>query len=263
MKFGNLSVSLDYASVENQSTFSPSIVKLNRILNRVSANINNKAQQFDGYMHSFSSMIRERRASREGMESTGESFRNRKINMGLIKKHLKSIAIAGAIVFVIIVLGKALFKTGKSSNAESPEIKPAKATMQINKEFAFPLNASTGDKVADVKFMLENAELRDDIIVSGRRATSIKGREFLILTVKISNEYKSAIQIDTRDYVRLSVNGNDEWLAPDIHNDPVEVQAISTKYTRLGFAINETDKDLLVRIGEINGAKETISLEFK
>jgi hypothetical protein len=57
------------------------------------------------------------------------------------------------------------------------------------------------------------------------------------------------------------VNGNtSELLAPDIHNDPVEVQAISTKPTRVGFPINDTDKKLTLFIGEINGQKDKVEL---
>jgi hypothetical protein len=72
------------------------------------------------------------------------------------------------------------------------------------------------------------------------------------------------IEINSRDYVRLIVDGNTkEMLAPEIHNDPVEAQAISTKYTRVGFPINTSDKNLVLQVGEINGPKQTIKLEFK
>ena len=33
-------------------------------------------------------------------------------------------------------------------------------------------------------------------------------------------------------------------------------------YTRIGFAINETDKNLRIRVGEITGKKEEISIKF-
>ena len=100
--------------------------------------------------------------------------------------------------------------------------------------------------------------------VEGKGEKVVKGRIFLFFTIKISNGYTQAIEMNTKDYARLSVNGNfDEWLAPDIHNDPVEVQAISTKYTRLGFPINENDKNLVLRIGEIEGEKQEIPLELK
>jgi len=103
----------------------------------------------------------------------------------------------------------------------------------------------------------------DEIVVKGQRATAIRGRTFLILTLKITNGYTRPIEIDTKDYVRLSVNGNrDEWLAPDIHNDPVLVQATSTKFTRVGFPVYDSDSDLLLRVGEIEGKKEFIELSI-
>ena len=85
----------------------------------------------------------------------------------------------------------------------------------------------------------------------------------MIINLKIVNTLKQGINVNAKDYMRLTVNGNNnELLAPDIHNDPVEVQAISTKYTRVGFAINESDKNYVLRIGEIDGGKESIKLAF-
>lgn len=70
--------------------------------------------------------------------------------------------------------------------------------------------------------------------------------------------------MNTRDYVRLIIDGNqEEKLAPDIHNDPVEIQAISTKQTRLGFAIDDNDKSLALQVGEIDGEKEVIELNLR
>ena len=71
-----------------------------------------------------------------------------------------------------------------------------------------------------------------------------------------------AIEIDSKDYVRLSVNNSDEWLAPEIHNDPVEVQAISVKNTRLGFTINAKNESLKLLVGEIDKDKQEIELNF-
>lgn len=90
----------------------------------------------------------------------------------------------------------------------------------------------------------------------------------LILNVKLVNNYTKPVQISARDYVRLTVNKNtSEQLAPDIHNDPVDSQASSTKPTRVGFFINESDKDLTLSVGQYvgdgSGKKETIKLSLK
>jgi hypothetical protein len=171
------------------------------------------------------------------------------------------------VVTVILILGMKFlssinFSTGGQKSA--PEVKGATATEEINREFIFPLKDANGDEIGSIKYMVEKAELRDEIIVKGQKATAVSGRTFIIFTIKVSNDFKQPIQINTRDYIRLSVNGNQtELLAPDIHNDPVEVQAISTKYTRFGFPINTTDTNLKVLVGEINSDKQEIELTLQ
>ncbi len=135
----------------------------------------------------------------------------------------------------------------------------AKASQTINKKFSFPLKDQEGKEVSKIKIDLQGVELRDQIIVKAQRVTAISGRTFLVLNLKITNEYNKTVQMNTRDYFRLSVNNNeDELLAPEIHNDPVEAQASSIKYTRLAFAINDSDKNLKLRVGELLNDKKTV-----
>lgn len=173
-------------------------------------------------------------------------------------------------LFLLVVVGVVLYGGykiatnvgGETSDSEG-KIKVQKATssQDLNKVLFFPLK-NGDEEISKIKYEIEKAELKDEIIVKGKRARAVEGRTFLIITLKITNEYSQQIDIKSRDYVRLSVNDSDEWLAPEIHNDPVEVQAMSTKYTRLGFPINVSDKDLALRVGEINGEKEIIPLEL-
>jgi len=139
------------------------------------------------------------------------------------------------------------------------------AQENLNKSFKFPLKDEDGENAGTFDYVIENAELRKQIVVKGQRATSVEGRIFLILNLKITNNLDKAIQLNTRDYVRIVVNNNDaELLAADIHNDPVEVQAISTKYTRLGLAISEENakNPITIQVGEIDGEKQTIEINF-
>ena len=184
-----------------------------------------------------------------------------------IRKIIKILLSLFVISMILIggykLLSKIKIKDIKDST-DKIELKPAKASQSLNKEFSFPLRNEKGEEVSVIKYTLEDAELRDEIIVKGKQAKSVKGRTFLILNLKVKNEFKQSIKIDTRDYLRLSVNGNEEeWLAPDIHNDPVEVQAISTKLTRIGFAIDDNASSLLLTIGEISADKERVVLELK
>jgi len=206
---------------------------------------------------------------RRSILSTSESGErvtlNNREDRPQLKKLLKYI-IWGIIIFSLLYfVAKAIkgISINPSQETSKLAITPAKASQDINKEFTFPLKNSKGEEVSRIKFTLEKAELRDEIIVKGKPARAVKGRIFLILTIKVTNNYSQPVEINTRDYLRLSVNKNEnEWFAPDTHNDPVEVQAISTEPAILGFAINETDRDLVLKVGEINQGKETIELNL-
>ncbi|MBI4036247.1 hypothetical protein HY383_04835 [Candidatus Daviesbacteria bacterium] len=179
---------------------------------------------------------------------------------------LLAVGIITATVIILIRSNSAESSTQVSSvsanNTSGVQIQPAKAKVVVNKEFSFPIKDDRGKEVGNIKYLIENAEKRDEILIKGQKATAIAGRTFLILNLKIENKSTHKIQVNTRDYVRLSVNNGKEWLAPDIHNDPVEAQAIATKYTRIGFPISDTDNKLTLQAGEINGNKTTVDLKF-
>lgn len=190
--------------------------------------------------------------------------RSPKLKLPLSPKVL--LVVLGIIVFAGVVL---LFKSNSnssavSSNSSKPAAPVAKQTQEINKEYSFPIKDDSGKELSRIKYVVQTAELQDEILVKGQRAQAVQGRTFLIIDLKISNSFDKGIQINSRDYIRLIINGNkNELIAADIHNDPVEVQAISTKLTRIGFPINDTDKNLELQVGEINGKKESIKLTFK
>jgi len=185
-------------------------------------------------------------------------------------KNKKSYFLPIAVIVILFVgisyltlKGTSATPSGAVGSDGRVEIKPAKAEQEFSKTFEFPLRDDKGKEVSRLKYQIQNIELRDEIVVKGKRATAIKGRTFLIVNLRVTNDYQSAIEINTRDYVRLSVNNSKERLAADIHNDPVEIQPISTKETRLGFPINDSDNDLKLFIGEINGKKEELKLNLK
>lgn len=196
--------------------------------------------------------------------SDSNSFSTVARKKGNMKKFLPIALLLIIIGGVIIIAGRMVVASTKPTNSDQrAEVKGPKASIKLNKEFSFPLLDAKGKELTRIKYTVENAELRDEIIVKGTRATSIKGRTFLIVNIKLVNDYDKAIDLKARDYLRLSVNGNDtELLAADIHNDPVNLQPISTKVTRLGFPINDTDSKLVLKVGEIKGNKESVPLNF-
>ena len=184
-----------------------------------------------------------------------------------IYKYRKLLIIVAILVLFLFTVKKIASKKPNpvTSNGDSRvTVQGAKASFDINKEFLFPLKDDKGKDLTQIKYLIEKAELRNEIIVKGQRAVAVKGKSFLILSLKVTNTYDRAIQINTRDYLRLSINGNkNELLAANIHNDPVSIQAISTQPVRLGFAINDTDIKLTLLVGEIKGEKQEIELNLK
>jgi hypothetical protein len=188
--------------------------------------------------------------------SSGISFRKKPMFIALV-------------IFVLLLIGAGFFLTQSSKKTPAStqgdkraQIPDAKARQDISKQYDFPIKDSNGKDVTKIQYSVENAELHDQIVVQGQQATAIKGKTFLVVNLKITNNFDKPIQLNTKDYIRLTRNNNTEQLAADIHNDPVTIQPISTKYTRLGFAINDNDKNLQLHVGEINGEKTTIDINL-
>jgi len=164
----------------------------------------------------------------------------------------------------VVAITIKLMMTSRKPVDERIVIKNAKASTTLNKTLSIPILDANGKEITKLSYIIESADLRDEIIVKGKRAVAVKGREFLILSIKMANGYEKTLEVNARDFVRLAVNGNEqELLAPEIHNDPVALQPISTKYTRLGFTINDTDKQLTIFVGEIKGGKEKVTLGLR
>src|SRR5258706_7712098 len=188
-------------------------------------------------------------------------FRNTKIKNSFL-------ILIPAIAILIVLVGVVKVLTSNSGGSQSVQgvstqlAKPLK-TVQVNKEFTFLLKDGSGKTAGEFKYKVLTAELDKQIIVKGTRATAIDGRVFLIINLELTNGANQGLQVNTKDYIRLSINGKtSELYAQEIHNDPVDVQAISTKFTRLGFTINESDKNYSLRVGEITGKKSDIKLKF-
>jgi len=202
------------------------------------------------------------------MDNNFTPNRRQKFDLSIIKKNIY-IPVA-IIIFIVIALGLLSLRkngstsnvTGRSAAAEQVSVQKARASQTLNKTFKFPLKDDAGKEVSTVTYTIQNIELRDQIIVKGETATAVKGRTFAILNLKLTNNYTKSIQINARDYVRLILNGSTEKLAADIHNDPVEVQAISTKYTRIGFPIDSDQRKFILQIGEISGAKQDVKISL-
>lgn len=190
-----------------------------------------------------------------------------RINANFNRSTIEKIIVGTVAVLIlagVVYFGKSVILSNGTSQGTTPGVlSQPKVTKSINKDFEFPLTNSKGEEVSKLKFRVEGVELRDQIIIKGKRASAIQGKVFLVINLKITSDYNRALAMKTRDYIRLVVNNNaSELLAPEIHNDPVEVQATSTKYTRVAFAILDNYKNLKLRVGEPDKQKTVIDLKL-
>lgn len=210
-------------------------------------------------------------SSKDRYSSSGSSLNRKKMRRFFKNSSMLPFILVGVAILVILFLAwdgiSSRFAGGtaapSASNDQRVVIKKAKATQIVNKTLEFPLNDQAGKEVSKLKYEIQTVELRDEIVVKGERATAIKGRTFLIANLKITNSFDKSIQVNVKDYIRLIIGNSSDKLAPDIHNDPVDVQAISTKLTRVGFPIDDDVKELTLQVGEIKGNKQLIKLDLK
>lgn len=190
--------------------------------------------------------------------STKYSKYTKLLNTRMLKNPF--VMLTGFVLLLAIAFFAGRFLAPASTNRLS--VPAPVATQQLNKTFNFPLRDDKGKEVSKVAYTIQSADLQDAFVFQGKLATAVKGRTFLIVNLKVTNPYSKTIQINAKDYIRVKVNGSSEQLAPEIHNDPVEVQADSTKYTRVGMAINDSDKNITLLVGELQGSKTSINLSL-
>ncbi len=148
--------------------------------------------------------------------------------------------------------------SNKTNVISAPKVAGTKS-IDINQTFtfeAFDRNRKSLEK--PIEYTITTVEKSKEIVLKSKKARAVDGKVFLIINLKLRNDNEVSSILHTREFIRLLPDG----LAPDLHNDPVEIQAISTKETRVGFAIKETATDLKLQVGTITGEKTTIDLNF-
>lgn len=175
----------------------------------------------------------------------------------------------GTIVFVLIVavavisgIRVALSTAMKSTVSQNASVAADAITVPIEREFSFNVYDKDKKLSDPVKYTLTSAQLSKQIIIKGQKATAVKGRTFLILNLKLINEFDKSLFLNTRNYVRVQPAGTTDNLAPEIHNDTVEAQPLSTKLTRIGLPVDENVKEFTLFVGELDGQKEQIVVTF-
>lgn len=170
------------------------------------------------------------------------------------------------ILGVLLLIGGIRFILTRSVSSNTPNqlgvTAPDALTTPVEREFSFQVYDKDKKLSDEVKYTITTVQLTKTIIIKGQRATAVKGRTFLILNLKLVNEFDKSLFLNSRNYVRIQPMGTQDNLAPEIHNDTVEVQPLSTKLTRIGLPVDEGIKEFKLFVGELEGEKEEIQIKF-
>lgn len=168
------------------------------------------------------------------------------------------------VIGIVIVLAIFTFVnvSAKKSNGSTSGAKTQ--TVNIDRNFEFPAINNLAKKVPDkIKVRIKGVEKTNQVLVKDQVFTAKNNKLFLIVNLDLRSDSTLPLNIIPGDLVRLSVEGDkDTRYAPDLHNNLVQVAAISTKVDRVGFVIPDMSKNFILYIGEIEGEKQEISLNF-
>jgi hypothetical protein len=149
------------------------------------------------------------------------------------------------------------------SSQPTPTPKPVPKTQKFNldKTYNFPITDVGGNSSTDIEFKILSYELTNQVTVNNfYKAIVTNDKEILVFNIELTNDEDTKVNIMAGDYLRLTKNGEEKLIAPDIDSDPVEVRPQSTKNTKLGFTLFKNDSDITVEVGELGGDKEAIEI---
>lgn len=174
----------------------------------------------------------------------------------------------GSLILLLIIGGVLLvgvrytLSRSVSKSVLSTTTAPDAITVPVEREFSFQVYDKDKQLSDPVRYVITSAQLTKQIIIKGQKANAVSGRTFLILNLKLVNDFDKSLFLNTRNYIRVQPAGTQDKLAPEIHNDTVEAQPLSTKLTRIGLPVDEKSKEFTLFVGELEGAKEAISIKF-
>lgn len=173
------------------------------------------------------------------------------------------------ILLLVLIVGVALLvgvryalSRSVSKSVLSTVTTPDAITVPVEREFSFQVYDKDKQLSDSVRYIITSAQLTKQIIIKGQKANAVSGRTFLILNLKLVNDFDKSLFLNTRNYIRVQPTGTQDKLAPEIHNDTVEAQPLSTKLTRIGLPVDENIKEFTLFVGELEGEKEAISIKF-
>ena|SRR3989338_9305947 len=174
-------------------------------------------------------------------------------------KRKKKFFIAIGIVLAVLVFLNFPFKKPKGETSGAKAV-----SVNVEKSYDFPALDNTGKPLkSKIKLKVNSVEKTNQVLVKEQVFTAKNNKLFLIVNIDLRNDATAPVNIVPGDLVRLSVEDDEETrYAPDLHNNLVPVSAIATRTDRVGFVIPDSAKKFILYVGEIEGEKQEVSLNF-
>lgn len=129
---------------------------------------------------------------------------------------------------------------------------------KVNKSFDFLIKKGAKDKFS---INIEKASLVKLVTSKGKPMVPKPGEVFLLLYLKLENNLTVGLNINSQNYFRL-IDKEGKRYAPDFYNTSLQVLPISVKSDNLGFVIKEGEKNIQIQVGEVDGEKKTVEIQF-
>lgn len=158
-------------------------------------------------------------------------------------------------------------KNNISSKSDPKKIvSTAKQKVDLKREFEFkiPIVDDQGRfsaKQEKIKFILTEAEIKDDIKVKGEDRKAKEGQHYLILRIELQNDSPNRLAIISNKYVRL-IGLDGKKYSPDFHNAMVAIDPLSVRRDLVAYIINKDSKNFTFQVGELESDKQTIEIAF-
>ena len=167
------------------------------------------------------------------------------------------VGIIVAIVAFSIISSNLRNKSARGSNAKI-------VTTQVNKSFDFVgLNNAGKAQAQIIKLTVTGVDKTNQVQVKEQIFEAKNQKLFMIVNLELKNDATVALNLIPGDLIRMSIDGDGEnKFAPDLHNNLVPIAPISTRIDRVGFVIPQEANKFTLFIGELEGAKEEVQVQF-
>lgn len=196
-----------------------------------------------------------------------EKYLEKSKSVGAFLKRRPKMTIGIGLGLLVIILVLVLFP-GVNPNSAVKKVAgsqtdfTAEKQVAIGSRFEVPIRKEDGTETPDKLIInLTTADLSKRILIQGKPATSRDTKTFILINFEVENSTSNQLTVRPVDFIRLTDNEN-RTFAPDVHNNDVAVEPISIKKTRVGFVVDENQKEFKFLVGEINGEKKEVVVKL-